>query len=184
MGNRKILVYRLVSIVKELCKGVTVKHGYTAKQELLKENLDSEELLLFEGALKAITLLNGFGRQLEKRTLYSSEEDFMNALALVVPKGLQLDGKMLDVHAKLLKEYGRNGFTNTEAQETLKVSRRHLLRLLNPLLLHGLAEKQTLKSGRVKLYVKALVNSKEESYQETFEEGQGDWKDFVGFVEM
>ena len=183
-NNRQLKLYRLARLIKSLYPATSVSTSYKSYQSIIDRLLDEDEKLLFEDLLSAITVLNGFGRKLGGRTLYSSESDFMNALQLVLPKDLQLTERVLDVHQSLLKIFGDKGFTYLEARNKLRISETHLRRLLKPMFLHKLAIREIPKSGRTKVYLKSMVHKEKESYQETFEQMQGEWKDFVGFVEF
>ena len=109
----------------------------------------------------------------------------MNALQLVVPKELQLDTKTAEAHEQLLNKFQSNPFTNFDGCRLLRISKTSFIRRLKPLLLHGLVIRVGSIENRKTLYQAKDFSEIEKTTSETlFEEVQGEWKDFVGFVEF
>ncbi|MEL7147071.1 MAG: hypothetical protein AAFO69_11930 [Bacteroidota bacterium] len=184
MKSRYLMLYRLNRLVKALCPHVTTKNPYQSRQTVVKELLDEEEQLLFNDVLHSITLLNSYSRLTGNRQLNSTESDYLNALQLMLPNEMKLNERVLDCYQLMQDRFGERAFNYLEVRSLLSISQSSLRRLLQPLLLHGLVQKERPgNSGKAQLYVKTKVFEVSEC-KELFEEAQGDWKDFHGYIEF
>ena len=107
----------------------------------------------------------------------------LRTLRLLLPKGLQLTEKHLKAHQKLYEVYDRELFTYLEACRCLKVGSSTLRRYLTVLVYHGLIRKHAPRSKRVLLEVLPEA-SRTTCEGGAFEEMQGEWKEYRGFVSL
>jgi DNA-binding MarR family transcriptional regulator len=183
--NRKLLLYRLTTIIKALFPHQNTYNPHQEQQEVTKY-LDQEEQLLFNELVHSITLLNGFSRINNQNQIISTKTDLVNALQLTLPKELQLTQKNLNIHSKLSEIFDSSTFDYVSAGSRLKTSKTTLKRQFRPLIAHGLIKQLPSKESSRALFQIIKITEKTElnTSQEIFEIMQGDWKDFIGFVEF
>lgn len=180
--NRLLLLHEWVQIVTALNPHQRTQNPYQETLTQLTAHLTIKEQLLHQSLVHSITLMNKHGRTNEKGELISTESDNLNALELLLPAEQQLTTKTLGIHSQLRKTFKDTPFTYVEACSRLKLSHSTVKRLLRPLLLYGLIEKGR-SSDSTKTILRAIDKTTSQS-QELFEEMQGEWVDFRGFVEL
>jgi hypothetical protein len=181
--ERQLRLYRLTRLIREIYPNTPINNPYRNNQNIITEMLNEDEKLLFNDVLESITLLNGEGRKASGRTLQSTEQDYLNALKLVMPKENMLSETYLDHHRHLREQFKDEGFTYLEARHYLKKSMSGVKRIFNVLELYGLLKRHHPKHGRATFWVMEK-EVEDKGHMELFEDMQGEWKDFIGFVEF
>jgi hypothetical protein len=179
--DHETLLYHLARIVRELHPNQLSHNPYDIG--MIKHSMSVEDQLLFKDLLHAITLLNAPSRNTRKEAIISSPSDFINAMQLVIPKELLIDIKCINAHQKLLDSFGKNPFSYVDGARCLKMSRPSFIRRLRPLLLQGMIIKLEERKEN-KTYFQVIDAYPNNDAQELFEEMQGEWKDFLGFIEF
>lgn len=184
-NQSKILLYHWVRIIKELFPHKKTENPYTKETQTLSQHLSLDDKLLFHDLLHSITLINAQSRQNEANQLISSQSDFINALQLVLPKTQQPSLKALNTHEKLRAIYQDKPFTYLDACTKLKVSKSTIKRAFKALMAQGLITRlnQT-KAKKAQFQAIPIKQDIQEPTLNIFEQMQGDWKDFIGFVEF
>ena len=181
--ERQLRLYRLTRLIREIYPNISVKNPYRQSQNIITDMLNEDELLLFNDVMEGITLLNAESRKTSERTLESTEQDYLNALRLVMPRENMLSETYIDHHRSLRERFGEEGFTYLEARHYLRKSMSGVKRIFNVLELYGLLKRHHPKYGRAIFWVMEK-EVEDKGHMELFEEMQGEWKDFVGFVEF
>jgi hypothetical protein len=162
---------------------MSVNNPYRGSQNIITEMLNEDELLLFNDVMESITLLNAESRKTSGRTLQSTEQDYLNALRLVMPRENMLSETYIDYHRSLRERFGEEGFTYLEARHYLRKSISAVKKTFNILEMYGLLKRHHPKHGRATFWVMER-EVEDNGHMELFEEMQGEWKDFIGFVEF
>ncbi|MCP4456945.1 MAG: hypothetical protein GY816_02795, partial [Cytophagales bacterium] len=143
--------------------------------------LNPGDQLLFHDLLQAITQLNAHSRTNETGQLIATESDMLNALQLLQP----IDIKSVQTHERLLHYFKNQPFTCLDAQVRLRISETTLKRRFKTLLARKMLTKLQEKSMFKHLFrVNPFHQLPPIIEESTFETMQGEWKDFVGFVEL
>ena len=170
-NNRKIQLYRFIQIVKSLYPHAKSHCPY----QLHINSLDLEDQLLLAQLTHSLTVLNQSYTQDGK--LISTASDIANALQLLLPHQNRLTPRILTLYDQLKHHFARQPFYYEQACSKLKCSKTSLKRYLKPLLLHELVRKHRLNQ-------RALFEVTPNRNTSLFEEMQGEWKDYQGFVEL
>jgi len=184
--GKRLLLHRLNTIIKALFPNHHTKNPYQIEQIETIKNLDLEDKILLKELVHSITLLNGFSRINNENQITSTRTDLVNALQLTLPKELQLTQKNLEIHSKLSAIFKEQPFDYVSAGSRLKTSKTTLKRQFRPLIAHGLIKQLPSKESSRALFQIIKITEKTElnTSQEIFETMQGEWKDFIGFVEF
>ena len=178
--NNRLILYQLIRLIQEISPKKKVQNPYTDQIENLNF-LNPEDHLLFHDLLQAITQLNAHSRTNEAGQLIATESDMLNALQLLQP----IDIKSVQTHEQLLHHFKDKPFTCLDAQVRLRMTETTLKRRFKTLLARKMLTKLPEKSMFKHLF---LVNPFHQlppiTEESTFETMQGEWKDFVGFVEL
>jgi len=110
--ERQLRLYRLTRLIREIYPNMPVKNPYRGNQNMITEMLNEDEILLFNDVLESITLLNGESRKTSGRTLRSTEQDYLNAVKLVMPKEDMLSETYIDHHHSLREQSKDECFTH------------------------------------------------------------------------
>jgi hypothetical protein len=183
--QKQLLLHHLIQIVQELHPNTRTQNPY--QTATIADYLDLQGQLLFRKVLHCITVINGHSRTNDTREIISTRSDYINALQLVLPAEMKLDVKSLNAHAKLRTHFVDNPFTQLEACCLLRISKTGFRRRLQPLLLQSLIIKQKEKREQKALFRAIepdLIDEKQNPTQSLFEMMQGEWKDYIGFVEF
>ena len=181
----KILLYHWVRIIKRFSPHKRTENPYWQETQTLSEHLSLEDKLLFHDLLHSITLINAQSRQNDQKQLISTQADFINALQLIQPQTQRSNLKTLNTHEKLRSIFQEKAFTYLDACTRLRTSKSTIKRTFKSLLVQGLLIKLDRTQEKKTLFqaipIKQVI---QEPIQSMFETMQGDWKDFIGFVEF
>ena len=183
---RNLLLNELIRITQALCPNKSVENPFKPETQAISRRLEIQESLLLEDLLQSITLLNQSNRKNGSGKLISTETDFVNALELIMPQGEQLRTKQIEIIETLGDKFGSQGFTYQEAGLILRKSISTLKRYFAPLIAHKLLEPTQEYKDKKRLFRLLEPEERTEKQQEEsmHEIAMGDWKDFVGFVEL
>ncbi|MCP4459309.1 MAG: hypothetical protein GY816_15010 [Cytophagales bacterium] len=178
--NNRLILYQLIRLIKEISPKKQVQNPYADQIENLSF-LNLGDQLLFHDLLQAITQLNAHSRTNEAGQLIATESDMLNALQLLQP----IDIKSVQTHERLLHYFKDQPFTYLDAQVRLRMSEGTLRRRFRTLLARKMLTKLPEKSMFRQLFkVNPFHQLPSVIDESTFETMQGEWKDFVGFVEF
>lgn len=179
------LLHHWVRIIQELYPNTRTENPFQKELNSFSEILTLEEKLLFHDVLHCITLINAHSRQSSTKQLISTQTDFMNALQMVLPEGSKLTLKAIEIHKQLTTLFKDQPFSYLDACTRLRISKSTLKRIMKPLLIRGLIIKQNETKEKKTLFQAIKIDvTHEEPQLNPFETMQGDWKDFVGFIEF
>lgn len=182
--EKRLLLYRLTRIIKALYPTKKTQNPFNQQKQEITQHLDPEDTILLSDLLHCLTLLNGNSRINEKGELISTQTDWLNAVQLILPEELKLTPKILNAWERLKEAIGERPFDNVEACSRLKLSQQTFKRYKKPLLLHGLIIQQRTKGKARALFQIVNINPVPNTSQQIFEDMQGEWKNFVGFMEF
>lgn len=182
--EKRLLLYRLTRIIKTLYPTKRTQNPFDRQRQEITQHLDPEDMILLTDLLHCLTILNGNSRMNEAGELISTQTDWLNAVQLILPQELQLTPKILNAWEQLKEVIGKRPFDNVEACSRLKLSQQTFKRYKKPLLLHGLIIQHKTKGNARALFQIVNINPAPNTSQQLFEDMQGEWKDFVGFVEF
>lgn len=182
--EKRLLLYRLTRIIKALYPTKRTQTPFDQQKQEIIRHLDPEDMILLTDLLHCLTILNGNSRINEAGELISTQIDWLNAVKLILPQELQLTSKIINAWEKLREVIGERPFDNVEACSRLKLSQQTFKRYKKPLLIHGLMiQHKTRGNARAQFQI-VKVTPVPNTSQQLFEDMQGEWKDFVGFVEF
>ena len=188
--DKQLLLYHWVRIAKELYPNSRTENPDQKEFEALSRHLTLDEKLLFHDILNSITVINGHSRLNDNKQLISTHADFMNAMQLIMPVELRLTQKGINAYTKLQSIFKNKTFDYVQAGSRLKVSIKTVFRMFKPLVAHGLIHQLPTKPNEKALFQITEIESTtfdstaHSTNENIFETMQGEWKDFVGFVEF
>lgn len=182
--EKRLLLYRLTRIIKALYPTKKTQNPFDQQQQEITRHLDLEDMILLTDLLHCLTILSGNSRINEAGELISTQTDWLNAVQLILPQELQLTPKILNAWEQLKEAIGERPFDNVEACSRLKLSQQTFKRYKKPLLLHGLIIQKKTKGNARSLFQIVNINPVPNTSQQLFEDMQGEWKDFLGFIEF
>ena len=177
--HRKVLLYRLVQLVRELFPQVHTHCPYA----LDVKGIDPEDHLLFKALVHTLTVLNRSSRQTPCQRIVSTRSEVLNALQLVVCPQHRLTAQVLESYDALVARFGTAAFTYVQAASALSVSRRTAIRRLRVLEVYTLVQQQDRKTGPTWWTLQPYPQT-DPPGTSIFEHMQGEWKDYVGFIEL
>ncbi len=178
--ENRLILYQLIRLIQEISPKKKVQNPYENQIQNLSF-LNPEDQLLFHDLLQAITQLNAHSRTNEAGQLIATESDILNALQLLQP----IDIKSVQTHERLLHHFKDQPFTCLDAQVRLQMTEGTLKRRFRTLLARKMLTKLPEKSMSKHLFrVNPFQQLPPITEESTFETMQGEWKDFVGFVEL
>jgi len=184
-ARKKILLYELQNIIKELYPNKTTVNPYKENIQDYLQQLHITEQILFNNLLHTITLINWRGRLKQKQTIISSQTDIVNTIELIQNEALPINQRAIESYHKLYERYGNKAITLLDAQIVLQKSQTSIKRYFNTLRKLQLLEKTESKQGlkhQYKLLKKPI--QKEENNQSIYDQVFEQWKDYKGFTDL
>jgi len=183
-ARKKILLYELQNIIKELYPNALTINPYQENTQDYLQQLPITEQLLFNNLLHTITVLNGRGRLKENTKIISSQTDILNTIDLLQNEALPINQNAIESYHKLYDRYGIKAFTLLEAQMVVRKSQTTTKRYFNALKKLQLIEKTNSKQGLKHQYrlikkTSQIIEEPQSIYDQVFEE----WQDFNGWVD-
>ena len=177
-NQKKILLYELQNIIKQLYPKASTKNPYRTYLENYYQDLSIHEQLLFKNILASITLLNQKERQQDGNAYLSSYSDILTTIELF--SNHNINTKFIEIYHNLEKTFKTKPFTKLEAGRMLKRSQSSIRRYFTILKDLQLLKKTNQQQGSKHLYQLTTLTETTPHYQEAIK----DYTDYQGYIDL